>query len=131
MADAEETPAPAEPAKEAPKNAAKSHFDDQAAGGNREDATTGDERNRALNDVLSMYGARKSKVTVDGTTVNIGTLVGGDAYRFPDAVEVSVADWDAVGDRVITELQRLYVEPPGFAGLGEPISRHRMILLGT
>jgi hypothetical protein len=124
-----ETPKPAEPAKNA-KTTARSHFDEEPGGESRDDAGTGGERGRALDDSLTMYGGtRTSGVSVVGATVHIGTVIGGDSYLNADEQNRPILN--LITDRTVTELNRVYVRPAGFDTLGEPIARNCLVLLGT
>ncbi|WP_328475434.1 hypothetical protein OHA21_19175 [Actinoplanes sp. NBC_00393] len=126
MSDTEDRP----PAEETtPKPSTRSHFDEQTGGDNHDDAAAGGERSRALDDALSMYGSRTSGVSVVGATVQIGTVIGGDSLAVIDDVDRPILK--VITERTVTELHRVYVEPAGFAALGEPVSRNGFVLLGT
>ncbi|GIE94630.1 hypothetical protein [Paractinoplanes rishiriensis] len=113
---------PTEPAKE-------TLFDEQADGDNQASAASGGERSRALDDSLSMFGARTSGVSVVGATVQIGTIIGRDGILAADDRDRPIVN--LITDRAVVELGRVYVAPTGFAELGVPVGRTGLVLFGT
>jgi hypothetical protein len=125
MADAAEPEAPKEtpaPAKESSKIFAETA--DAAASGSTDD------RRQALDDALNRFGTRTSGVVIVGDGLHIGSVVGGNAFGGRSGEQAGPV-LSEVGARRLTELALTFVEPPGFAGLSEPLRRYRLLLLGS
>jgi hypothetical protein len=107
----------------------KDHFAGSTGEGRNPAASA--ERRRALDDGLSAYGSRTSGVIIvgDGMTFN-GGVIGGDSSGGVQSGQSGPVLTEITG-RVIADLAQVYVEPGGYAELGRPLVRHRVLLLGT
>lgn len=96
---------------------------DNQAGGGTED------RRHARSEALNRFGSSSSVVIV-GDGISIGSVVGGNAFggRVGEPAGPVLSE---VGKRRIIDLELTFVEPPGYSELGEPLRRHRLLLLGT
>lgn len=122
-----DAPPPAgEPKAQAPRTDA-ALFADTADGA--ESGST-DDRRQALDDALNRFGTRTSGVVIVGDGLHIGSVVGGNAFGGNQGEQAGPV-LSEVSARRITELELIFVEPPGFAGMREPLGRHRLVLLGT
>ena len=122
-----DSPPPAKDDKARPPRKDSTLFADTA-----EAAASGstDDRRRALDDALNRFGTRTSGVVIIGDGLHIGNVVGGNAFGGQDGEQAGPV-LSEVGARRIAELELTFVDPPGFAELGGPLRRHRLLLLGT